>query len=77
MGIYVFNTAFLIEELVRDEGTAGSSRDFGKDIIPYLVKNAKAVPTGLRGPACVKRRAMKPTGAMSALSTHTGRPTST
>ena len=43
MGIYVFNTRFLFEELRRDAATAGSSRDFGKDIIPHLVKNGKAV----------------------------------
>jgi glucose-1-phosphate adenylyltransferase len=43
MGIYVFSTAFLFEELRRDASDAGSSRDFGKDIIPYLVKHGKAV----------------------------------
>jgi glucose-1-phosphate adenylyltransferase len=43
MGVYVFKTKFLIEQLRRDEAVPGSSRDFGKDIIPWLVKNAKAV----------------------------------
>ena len=43
MGIYVFNTDFLMDELRRDAVTPGSSRDFGKDIIPYIVKNGKAV----------------------------------
>jgi len=43
MGVYVFRTSFLIEQLRRDAATPGSSRDFGKDIIPYLVKNGKAV----------------------------------
>ena len=43
MGVYVFNTAFLIDQLRRDEATPDSSRDFGKDIIPWLVTNAKAV----------------------------------
>ncbi len=43
MGVYVFKTSFLIEQLRRDEATPGSSRDFGKDIIPWLVTNAKAV----------------------------------
>ncbi len=43
MGVYVFQTRFLIEQLRRDAATPGSSRDFGKDIIPWLVKNAKAV----------------------------------
>ncbi|MEM8950467.1 MAG: glucose-1-phosphate adenylyltransferase [Pseudomonadota bacterium] len=43
MGIYVFNTKFLFAELERDANDPESSRDFGKNIIPYLVKNAKAV----------------------------------
>jgi len=43
MGIYVFRTQRLFEELRRDAATAGSTRDFGKDIIPYLVKHGKAV----------------------------------
>ena len=37
MGIYVFNTRFLVEQLERDAATPGSSRDFGKDIIPRIV----------------------------------------
>jgi glucose-1-phosphate adenylyltransferase len=43
MGIYVFHTKFLIEELKRDAATPGSSRDFGKDIIPHLVAKGKAI----------------------------------
>ena len=43
MGIYVFHTKFLIEQLRRDAADPNSSRDFGKDIIPYIVKHGKAV----------------------------------
>ena len=43
MGIYVFATKFLLEQLRRDAADPRSSRDFGKDIIPYLVKHGKAV----------------------------------
>ena len=43
MGIYVFHTKFLLEQLRRDAATPGSSRDFGKDIIPYLVRHGRAV----------------------------------
>jgi glucose-1-phosphate adenylyltransferase len=42
MGIYVFETKFLSDQLNRDAGDAGSSHDFGKDLIPYIVKNGKA-----------------------------------
>jgi glucose-1-phosphate adenylyltransferase len=43
MGIYVFETGFLLDQLRRDAETPGSKRDFGGDIIPYLVKHGKAV----------------------------------
>jgi len=43
MGIYVFETKFLFEELRRDAATPGSKRDFGGDIIPHIVKHGKAV----------------------------------
>ena len=43
MGIYVFDTKFLMEQLRRDAADPDSSRDFGKDIIPYIVKHGKAV----------------------------------
>jgi len=39
MGIYVFNTKFLFEQLIKDSDTPGSSRDFGKDIIPSVIDN--------------------------------------
>jgi glucose-1-phosphate adenylyltransferase len=42
MGIYVFETKFLFEQLGRDAADPESSRDFGKDIIPYIVKHGKA-----------------------------------
>ena len=38
MGIYVFNAAFLYEQLIRDADDPHSSHDFGHDIIPYLIK---------------------------------------
>jgi len=43
MGIYVFNTEFLFDLLKRDAAEPSSSHDFGKDLVPYVVKNGKAV----------------------------------
>ena len=42
MGIYVFNKNFLFEQLRRDAAEKDSDRDFGKNVIPYIVKNGKA-----------------------------------
>ena len=41
MGIYLFKADFLYQELVRDAEDPGSSHDFGKDLIPYLVPKAR------------------------------------
>jgi glucose-1-phosphate adenylyltransferase len=43
MGIYVFDTEFLFDQLSRDASDQHSSHDFGKDLIPYIVQNGKAV----------------------------------
>ncbi len=37
MGIYVFNTGFLFERLIRDADDSRSNHDFGKDIIPSII----------------------------------------
>src|SRR5579863_2381467 len=42
MGIYVFSADFLYAELERDARDPASSRDFGKDVIPNLVRRGLA-----------------------------------
>ncbi len=46
MGIYIFNADFLFDQLIKDAETPGSSRDFGKDIIPNVIHthNVNAYP---------------------------------
>jgi len=53
MGIYVFETSFLAGLLRRDAADKKSSHDFGKDIIPYIVKNGTAV-AHLFSESCVR-----------------------
>lgn len=43
MGIYVFRTAFLFDQLRRDAADPTSAHDFGRDVIPWIVRNGKAV----------------------------------
>jgi len=43
MGIYVFTTKVLMDHLRRDAADPHSARDFGKDIIPLIVKAGRAV----------------------------------
>lgn len=39
MGIYIFNRKVLEKYLIEDENTPGSSNDFGKNIIPNMLKD--------------------------------------
>lgn len=43
MGIYVFNLAFLCEQLTRDAADPQSSHDFGHDLLPWLVEHHKVL----------------------------------
>lgn len=43
MGIYIFETTFLCDLLRKDQEDPNSSHDFGKDIIPHIVKHGKAI----------------------------------
>lgn len=42
MGIYVFNTKFLLKELEEDARDKNSAHDFGKNIIPRIVETGRA-----------------------------------
>jgi len=41
MGIYIFSTAFLFEQLIKDADNSESSHDFGHDIIPSVINNSR------------------------------------
>jgi len=43
MGVYVFEASFLYEQLIRDAADSGSNHDFGKDVIPHLVRGGYRV----------------------------------
>jgi glucose-1-phosphate adenylyltransferase len=53
MGVYVFTAEFLYAELERDHQDPESSHDFGKDIIPKLVRRGLAVAHSF-DESCVK-----------------------
>jgi len=55
MGIYVFHRELLHDQLRRDAADPHSSRDFGKDVIPWLVANGKAVAHRFTD-SCVRSR---------------------
>ncbi|MEJ2553459.1 MAG: sugar phosphate nucleotidyltransferase, partial [Gammaproteobacteria bacterium] len=43
MGIYIFNTLFLYEELIRDSDISTSTHDFGKDLNPRIIDRYRTV----------------------------------
>lgn len=43
MGIYVFSTGLLLDELEADHADTNSSHDFGKDILPRLITTRKVM----------------------------------
>lgn len=50
MGIYIFNTKFLYEQLIGDADNHESSHDFGRDIIPNAIKKYRVSAYPFRGP---------------------------
>ena len=43
MGIYVFNTRFLFEQLTEDAGIEDSNHDFRRDLVPRLIGRHRAI----------------------------------
>ncbi len=50
MGIYVFDTDFLFDQLISDAGRPDSSHDFGKDIIPNCIGRQRVYAYSFRDP---------------------------
>ena len=57
MGVYAFDAAFLDEELLRDAADATSTHDFGKDLIPRLVREGSSVYAHRFATSCVNMSA--------------------
>ncbi len=53
MGVYAFDAAFLDAELLRDAADAASAHDFGRDLIPRLVREGAPVYAHRFGTSCV------------------------
>ena len=50
MGIYVFNTRFLYERLISDADDPSSSHDFGRNVIPSVIKDYRVHAHNFRAP---------------------------
>ncbi|NMT63618.1 glucose-1-phosphate adenylyltransferase [Marinobacter orientalis] len=68
MGIYVFSTRVLFDELKRDSRLDGeSSHDFGKDIIPSVISRLRVVAFPFRDPVQDKPAYWRDVGTIDAL----------
>ncbi len=66
MGIYVFNRGFLFEQLIKDAGTPKSSHDFGKDIIPSVIKLYRVMAYTFRDPKSGEQAYWRDVGTLDA-----------
>ncbi len=68
MGIYVFSARVLFEELMRDhEMEDASSHDFGKDIIPSVIKRHRVIAFPFRDPVNNRPAYWRDVGTVDAL----------
>ncbi len=66
MGIYVFNRGFLFEQLIQDADTPRSSHDFGKDIIPSVIKQYRVMAHTFRDPRSGEQAYWRDVGTLDA-----------
>jgi len=66
MGIYIFNTAFLYEQLIKDADNRSSAHDFGKDIIPDAISRYRVMAYPFRDPDTGQRAYWRDVGTIDA-----------
>jgi glucose-1-phosphate adenylyltransferase len=66
MGNYLFNTQFLYEQVIKDADTPGTQHDFGKNIIPSIIKNHKIYAYAFRDPATGEQAYWRDVGTLQA-----------
>ncbi|HEX9851810.1 MAG TPA: sugar phosphate nucleotidyltransferase, partial [Woeseiaceae bacterium] len=50
MGNYIFNTGFLFEQVIKDADTPGTNHDFGRNVIPSIIRNYRVYAYPFRDP---------------------------
>lgn len=66
MGIYVFNTRFLYEQLIRDADHNASEHDFGKNIIPEVIDQYRVLSYPFHDPVSGKQGYWRDVGTVDA-----------
>ncbi|MDT8439514.1 MAG: glucose-1-phosphate adenylyltransferase [Wenzhouxiangellaceae bacterium] len=66
MGNYVFNTDFLYQQVIRDADREGSTRDFGRDIIPSVIHEHRVYAYAFRDPETGEQAYWRDVGTLQA-----------
>ncbi len=66
MGNYVFNTDFLYEQVIKDADTPDTQHDFGRNIIPSIIKNYRIHAYPFRDPATSEQAYWRDVGTLDA-----------
>ena len=66
MGNYLFNTEFLYEQVIKDADTPGTQHDFGKNIIPSIIKDCQVYAYAFRDPETGEQAYWRDVGTLQA-----------
>ena len=66
MGNYIFNTEFLYEQVIKDADSPDSSHDFGKNIIPSIIKDYRVYAYPFRDPETQQQAYWRDVGTLDA-----------
>ena len=66
MGNYVFNTEFLYEQLIKDADSPKTDHDFGKNVIPGIIKDYRVYAYPFRDPETNKQAYWRDVGTLDA-----------
>jgi glucose-1-phosphate adenylyltransferase len=66
MGNYVFNTGFLYEQTIKDADTTATQHDFGRNIIPSIIKDYRVYAYPFRDPETGQQAYWRDVGTLDA-----------
>jgi glucose-1-phosphate adenylyltransferase len=66
MGNYIFNTQFLYEQCIKDADTPDTQHDFGKNVIPRIIKDYRVYAYPFRDPDTGEQAYWRDVGTLDA-----------
>jgi glucose-1-phosphate adenylyltransferase len=66
MGNYIFNTEFLYEQVIKDADSPDTNHDFGKDVIPSIIKDYRVYAYPFRDPETQEQAYWRDVGTLDA-----------